>query len=71
LQEILESSPHPILASALEDRSVATKGREEVVAAVEKLELDDKERDTLEHVLGLHGEEKEVEEDAGRDVRSL
>ena len=42
-----------------------------MVKEVECLELNDTERETLEHVLGLHGEEKEVEEDAGRDVRSL
>jgi hypothetical protein len=35
------------------------------------LELSEIERETLETVLGMHGEEKDVEEDAGRDVRSL
>ncbi|GAA5901548.1 uncharacterized protein JCM6883_000251 [Sporobolomyces salmoneus] len=70
LQQILASS-HPLLASALEDRSVVTVKREDMFQEVELLELNATERDTLEHVLGLHGEEKETEEDAGRDVRSL
>ncbi|GAA5874977.1 hypothetical protein JCM16303_004966 [Sporobolomyces ruberrimus] len=70
LQEILDAS-HPLLASALKDRSVAANKREEVVAELDRLALDEKERETLERVLGLHGEEKEIEEDVGRDVRSL
>lgn len=70
LQEILDAS-HPLLASALKDRSVAANKREEVVAELDRLALDEKERETLERMLGLHGEEKEIEEDVGRDVRSL
>ncbi|GAA5987292.1 hypothetical protein JCM5350_008136 [Sporobolomyces pararoseus] len=70
LEQILSPS-HRLLASTLQDRTIATSRREQVVKEVEGLELNDTERETLEHVLGLHGEEKEVEEDAGRDVRSL
>ncbi|GAA5967483.1 hypothetical protein JCM3765_004683 [Sporobolomyces pararoseus] len=70
LEQILSSS-YSLLASALQDRNIATTQREEVVKDVETLELNETERETLEHVLGLHGEEKETEEDAGRDVRSL
>jgi len=57
--------------SALQDRTAATARREQLASAIGKLELSEIERETLETVLGMHGEEKDVEEDAGRDVRSL
>ncbi|GAA5930100.1 uncharacterized protein JCM15063_004717 [Sporobolomyces koalae] len=70
LEQILAVA-HSRLAALIQDRTTLAKEREEVLAQVEVLNLDPKERETLELVLGLHGEEKEIEEDAGRDVRSL
>ncbi|GAA5840999.1 hypothetical protein JCM5353_004869 [Sporobolomyces roseus] len=70
LRQILDSS-HPLLAATLEDRSQLSIQKDEVVKEIEALGLEEQERDTLEAVLGLHGEEKETEEGVGRDVRSL
>jgi len=70
LRQILNSS-HPLLAATLEDRSNFSTKRDDIVKGSQKLNLEEQERETLEAVLGLHGEEKESEEGVGRDVRSL
>ncbi|GAA5833087.1 hypothetical protein JCM3766R1_001387 [Sporobolomyces carnicolor] len=70
LRQILVSS-HPLLASADDDRSLFQTRREEILKGIGRIALNEMERDTLEHAIGLHGEEKETEEDIGRDVRSL
>lgn len=70
LRQILDSS-HPLLAATLEDRSSTSAKRDDIVKEIGTMNLDVQERETLEAVLGLHGEEKESEEGVGRDVRSL
>lgn len=70
LGQILDSA-HPLLAATLKDRSQLSTQKEDVVKEIEALNFEEQERDTLEAVLGLHGEEKETEEGVGRDVRSL
>ncbi|GAA5896290.1 hypothetical protein JCM5296_002938 [Sporobolomyces johnsonii] len=73
LRAILVPS-HPLLAQVLDDRAVLQENgkREQVVKEVDSLELEARERETLERVLGLWGDGDEPdEEDVGRDVRSL
>ncbi|GAA5970592.1 hypothetical protein JCM21900_005823 [Sporobolomyces salmonicolor] len=65
---------HPLLARVLDGRAVLQEDgrREEVMKEVGSLDLDARERETLERVLGLSGDRDEPdEEDVGRDVRSL
>ncbi|GAA6059563.1 hypothetical protein JCM10212_000619 [Sporobolomyces blumeae] len=71
LSDIL-SRLDPVLATALDSRSAPTSDeRIRIDESIARFELDDAERDTLERVLGLHGDEHEVEEEAVRSVRNL